>query len=720
LVIWVLSNYLSNIVRNYQEALWLNRIIFSSTTILAWFLFLFGSAYPRNDLVINRRVLYIGYLLTFIIAVLGSTSLVVEDVRIHDGYSDITFGSLSIIYIAHFVILFASFIFTLISKLFKSNGLERIKIQYLVSGIALSGFGAIVTNLLLPLSNIFAFTNYGPFFFIIFIGLSCISILKHRLFGLNYLFGSFLKFIVINAITVLYFYSLYFLQIQLWGNVITLESVLTSIFLGFGFVFFFNFMNKRISDFLDRNFSFSKVDINRVKDNFIKEISTDLRVQSIASYTSKVINKSLESRFAYIVLQNIKTKALNQYSDGDVPSDNSYLKQICAFVSTNYMSMPSVYVREELNFSRIKSTSFDGFEELNKLLDRNGIGTLVNLDLNGKFMGFILIGTRDSKRAYTYQDIDFIKYLKANVSIALSRAILYQEVEDFSDTLQVKVDKATSALQVQKAELQRKYQFEKDMMGIMGHELRTPMTVARGLAEILLQKAGAGKGMENDYLKEKLEKIFNSINKESDLIQTLLSTSHIDNQKVNLQVSNFDLNELIDYAMFTFKKDADAKKLKLTFEESKDKLPTMNSDQSRIQEIINNLISNAIKYTNEGSVKVSVESKEDMIHFTVQDSGIGIPENEINNIGKKFYRIHQHLDQKKDIVRAGGTGLGLYVVNGLLDIMGGKLIIKSEEGKGSTFTAVFPVELKQNDRVLLTEDRFGDNDMFDKMGLKGK
>jgi signal transduction histidine kinase len=315
------------------------------------------------------------------------------------------------------------------------------------------------------------------------------------------------------------------------------------------------------------------------------------------------------------------------------------------------------------------------------------------------------------------QEIEYIADITDNFAIPLQRAMLLEDVRKFADVLQSKIDFATADLREKKAQLEEKYQFEKDMMGIMGHELRTPMTVARGMAELLIQKVSGGLEIAPDYLKEKLDRIFGSITKESDLIQTMLSSSHIDNDKVNFQSTTFDLLELIDFAMFSFRKDAEAKNLKLEFIKPKDKLPEIVSDQNRLQEIVNNLISNAIKYTNEGSIEVTLKQEGDNIRYSVKDTGLGIPANEIQNIGRKFYRIHQHLDEKKDVVRAGGTGLGLYVVKGLLDAMGGKLEIDSTENVGSTFSAIFPIVLKQSDKAMISNKPLDENDMFQKLGL---
>jgi two-component system phosphate regulon sensor histidine kinase PhoR len=204
--------------------------------------------------------------------------------------------------------------------------------------------------------------------------------------------------------------------------------------------------------------------------------------------------------------------------------------------------------------------------------------------------------------------------------------------------------------------------------------------------------------------------------KEADLIQTMLSTAHIDNKKINLQISEMNLHEVIEYSVAAFKKDAEEKGLYLVYEEPAFPVPVIESDPQRVQEIVNNLVSNAVKYTNSGGITVQMELKPGEIIVHITDTGIGIPQKELNNLGRKFYRIHQHLDDKKQIVRAGGTGLGLYVVKGLLEALGGRLDVSSQYGNGSVFSAVFPLKHTFSQRTFRAK-QIDPNDMFEQLGL---
>ncbi|MFW5720524.1 MAG: sensor histidine kinase [Candidatus Dojkabacteria bacterium] len=291
------------------------------------------------------------------------------------------------------------------------------------------------------------------------------------------------------------------------------------------------------------------------------------------------------------------------------------------------------------------------------------------------------------------------------------QSILHEEQKQFSEKLQVKVQEAT-------AELREKYQQEKDMIGIMGHELRTPMTIAKGMQERIIQKIKENK-YEPEYFLDKSEKVYDSIVRESELIETMLETSHIDNKKFNILLMPTSIESLIEYSKNAYRKEAENKGLKLVVEKDSN-IPKVVTDTNKMQQVLNNLVSNAVKYTPGGYVKIVLRKDANAIYIDVKDTGIGIPKKELKNLGKKFYRVNQYLDKHSSVVRAGGTGLGLYVVKGILKALHCELEVKSEEGRGSTFTVVIPIHSHfDKDFQSQMESTMGDDvDMFAKMGLK--
>jgi signal transduction histidine kinase len=248
-----------------------------------------------------------------------------------------------------------------------------------------------------------------------------------------------------------------------------------------------------------------------------------------------------------------------------------------------------------------------------------------------------------------------------------------------------------SSLQASKKELEAKYQFEKEIAGILGHELKTPLTQAKANVELLKKKLSEGKA-DLKYIKEKVEKVNLLLIREAETIQSLLSSNHVDNSRFNLHISKVNLKEVIEYTMALYTEEAAAKGIDLIYE-TENEIPTITTDFIRVQEIVNNIVSNAIKYTTDGSIKIHLEKQNaDYISIKITDTGVGIPKDQITKLGKKFYRAHESLKDKDGRpVKTRGTGLGLYVVKGFISALHGKLDIISTLGKGSTFSVRLPI-----------------------------
>lgn len=248
--------------------------------------------------------------------------------------------------------------------------------------------------------------------------------------------------------------------------------------------------------------------------------------------------------------------------------------------------------------------------------------------------------------------------------------------------------------------LQEQRRKERDMLDILGHELRTPMSIIKNyfymvqkmlrprVKEILDEK-------ELEKYTKYAENIDESIEREIKLINTLLNATHSDKQAVRLEREPVDIIDVVEDAMASQEKEAERKGVYLKFNKpAKDEeLPRVWADRVKMQEIMDNLVSNAVKYTNEGGVTITLEQGGSAVTVRVEDTGIGIPSEAIDNLGKKFYRVDQYIgdDESGNLVRPGGTGLGLYVAFNLIKAHGGMVEVKSEVGQGSTFIFTVPI-----------------------------
>ncbi|MBA7546924.1 Sensor histidine kinase RcsC [subsurface metagenome] len=219
----------------------------------------------------------------------------------------------------------------------------------------------------------------------------------------------------------------------------------------------------------------------------------------------------------------------------------------------------------------------------------------------------------------------------------------------------------------------------------MSHELRTPLNSIIGFTGIILQ--GMSGEITEDQRKE-LTMVKNSANHLLILINDVIDVSKIETDKVELFIEEFNLADLMQEVKESFKVAADEKNLKLSL-----KMPErliIKGDERRTKQVIMNLVSNAVKFTDGGEIEIKVKKKEEEVEVSVIDTGIGIKKENMEKLFKQFSRIYA---EDKPVTE--GTGLGLYLSKKIVDLLGGQIKAESEFGKGSMFTFTFPLEYRE-------------------------
>ncbi|MCA9211909.1 MAG: HAMP domain-containing histidine kinase [Planctomycetales bacterium] len=266
-----------------------------------------------------------------------------------------------------------------------------------------------------------------------------------------------------------------------------------------------------------------------------------------------------------------------------------------------------------------------------------------------------------------------------------------EELRSVNADLDAKVDELAQ-VNMQLHEMNR---VKSDFLANMSHELRTPLNSIIGFSDVL-RKIKSLEGKQKRYV----ENIGNSGRMLRDMINDILDLAKIDSGKMELKLSQFEIEKVVAAQCDLVRALAEEKNIDLSVHVEPD-LPLMTQDQIKIQQILTNLLSNAIKFTPEGG-RISVTAKrtvEDQLELSVEDTGVGIAEEDRQVIFEKFRQGTVVLGENNLTREFSGTGLGLSIVKELSILLGGETSFESELGKGSCFTVRIPWRSEEQPRV---------------------
>jgi len=252
-----------------------------------------------------------------------------------------------------------------------------------------------------------------------------------------------------------------------------------------------------------------------------------------------------------------------------------------------------------------------------------------------------------------------------------AKAFIESCISQMQKDMQIKMEKARSASEA-----------KSDFLAKISHELRTPLNAIIGYSEMLMEDA-SDEGL--DTFVEDLDKIHSSGTHLLTLINDLLDISKIEAGKMELHLEDFKLKDLISLIEATTKPLLDKNSNKFVVKIDKS-IETMKNDETKLKQVLLNMISNSSKFTKEGTVSLTIsEEAKNRIKFELSDTGIGMTENQLENVFEEFTQAET--STSKDY---GGTGLGLPICKKITELMGGKIEVQSKIGEGTTFSIIIP------------------------------
>ena len=242
-------------------------------------------------------------------------------------------------------------------------------------------------------------------------------------------------------------------------------------------------------------------------------------------------------------------------------------------------------------------------------------------------------------------------------------------------------------------QIRRVEEMRRDFVANVSHELRTPLSIFRGYLETLLEDPQQPPG--------ELRRIFEVMEKHSNrlqlLVEDVLSLAQLEDPRTRFNFTEIYLPDFLAAILRDWQKRFDAKLLKSSLDASTD-LPVISADEHRLQEVIYNLLDNAVKYSQpEGEIRMEAMRAGDSVRLSISDRGIGVPSRDLPRIFERFYRA-----DKARTGEAKGTGLGLSIVKHIVELHGGRVEAQSELGQGTTISAIFPIRPPNGESVTET------------------
>lgn len=676
-ILWCVGDLIVLFARDRNLLHFGAELFYIGPMIIPIFIWFFAISYPENRRIkppvwLFASVLFLAYAFVF----LRNVDFFIKEIVVTDTLNLPTPQLPGFLLYAGFLSFFFMVAYwAFFTKIRRLHGLNRNQVLYTFYGALIASVPALLTNLSLPVLGYRNVIWVGPFFALFFAAAVTLAIVRHRLFDIRPVIVRSLGYaLTIVVVSATYGALVFGLAKVLFGLKLSFSAQIgLALATGVAALVFQN-VKRFFDNVTKRLFYRDAYDVQTFFDEFNKALVSTIDLDGLLKGTSEVVARHLKAEFCIVGVKDggeVGYRLVGTETRRFDPADIAKLRLITPHIRQ------AVIVSDDIDSSQAT---------LQKLLITNNIALLGRLTSNyndGKEgLGYMVLGPKKSGNPYNSQDVQAIEALVNELIIALQNALRFEEIERFNETLQEKVNVATRQLKASNRKLKKLNDSKDDFIGMASHQLRTPLTSAKGYISLVLD-GDAGK--INKDQKNLLEQAFASSQRMVYLIADLLNVSRLKTGKFVIERSPTDLPSLVSGELDQLKTAADAHNITLSFEEPKN-FPSLMLDETKTRQVVMNFLDNAIYYTpTGGTIRVELRELPKTIEFEVHDNGIGVPKDEQHNLFTKFYRA-----KNAQRARPDGTGLGLYMARKVVVAQGGSIIFHSKEGEGSTFGFSFP------------------------------
>ena len=662
-LVWVLTNHISNDVSvPYDIAIVATRVLFSASFIATVFaLALVSEISGHKTKIFNPMVI----LAVTFVAILLATPLIVGSIYEDGSVYGIAFGPLGVIYGITVSVLVSAMLIIIGKNWNDSNPVIRRQIRAV-------GLGAIITAPLILLIAYIIPAITGSFEIsqiaitpsIILVTAIYYATIRHGLFDLRAVAVRTMTYILtLSVLTAIYFLLAYILSIILFqgrassqGLSISPLNVLLALVMAIMFQPIKQLFDKLTNDIFYRG-AYNQ-------EEFLKEFS---RILSYNTNTNLLIERASE-----YIADNLKSSSVTFFIKGrDLgrKNDSLSLRLSSKMLDEITENMPKKNKDDILIVDHLES------ERLRKILSHHKIKIVLPMRLNNETVGYLFLGEHKNDN-YSTRDIRVLESISSELVIAISNSLSVEVIRDLNENLQQKVDYATRELRKSNEKLKELDKTKDEFLSIASHQLRTPLTSIKGYVDMLRD---GDFGDVNEAQKNALDETFSSSERMVRLINDFLNVSRLQTGKFTIEKRPTNFSDLVQQEVNMLNLVAGQSDIKINAKI--DKIEDIKLDVEKVQQVVVNMIDNAIYYSKPNStIEVRLKKTKDFAEFTVKDTGIGVPKEDQEKLFGKFFRAPNARKRRPD-----GTGVGLFLSKKVVTGHNGEVIFKSEEGRGSTF-----------------------------------
>ncbi|MCX6799615.1 MAG: ATP-binding protein, partial [Candidatus Falkowbacteria bacterium] len=621
-----------------------------------------------------NKIYTLVFLFLFTVVSLSSFfgNFIIQGIEERDGVNSLIYNYGNLGYGLYLLTCFSVGFVFILRKYKRATGFFKLQLVYVFFGVLISLVIGFVNNFVLTYLGDFRYNWVGPVSTLVMVACIAYAIIRYRLMGIRLILSRIYVYSLVGVYTYIVYFVVMYVGDNFLGGLYDVRFLLLSIFCSFAYAIGLIPLLNKVQASSDVLF-YRGYNPQRIFKDLGLRLSSVIELKSVLNILAGEFKKILAvDEINVLLFKNTKNKITCLPVFGELKSKkNLFKEQTIDFLANSQKILTVDELKEAGNIVLAK-----------ELVKRN-IEIVAPLIVRSKVVGVILLGEKISQDAYTQEDFDFLEVISSQAAVAIDNARLYKEVADYNKNLEKKVAAQTKDINNKQEKLQRLLNMRSEFLDITSHQLRTPVSVIKGVISMLDEGS-----VPKNKVKEFMKMAFDKSLKLEQIVDEILRASEMDSEKFVLNLSPVDIIPLVKEIYE--EKVPIARKNGIDLQLILPKVQTIKvmSDLKYIKHVIINLVNNALQYAPKGKISVIVKQLSGKMILDVEDNGIGIPKSDIPKLYTKFSRANNAKETFVD-----GSGLGLYIIKQIIAAHKGASvkILKTEVGKGTTMRVSLPL-----------------------------